>query len=163
MNMSGSSEKHVDFRLGKARGAFYAAKSILCDKRVPLALRLHELTRRVYPVFLCNMSSVVLSQKILRRVQVVDRHFLRSMLGLRRRPEDSFAEFISRATSKAIRLSCHFQHVSLDVLFVQRIFNHASKIAVASRSTFPLSGIRSLVLNCFLRIATPFGKRPCLL
>ena len=138
----------IDYRLSKMRSTFYTLCKMLCDRTLPLKSRLEFLTSRVYPVFLCNTSACCISKAALEIIRVVDRSFLRKMIGLRRNASMTYVEFIKRSTKTAIRLSSRCRHVPLEQRWLRSTFDVTSKLVLASECS--RSKLQRFAFDCLV-------------
>ena len=115
----------VEHRLSKATGAFWALKSALLCKHLPMHERLKILRTRVVPVALYGSAGWVWSWSLAARLHACENGLLRHMLRVVRAPSESFGQWRSRHTH-AIREIYHGQgHYSLATLVLRRLFRFA--------------------------------------
>ena len=105
LTLDGYMEVELTNRIAAWWASFRTLKHVLCDRRLPLKPRLKLLQMCVASSILYAAGTWTLTVVQERRIRTAQRHMLRTIVGLGRRPEESWVEFIQRATDTSLGLA----------------------------------------------------------
>ena len=94
-----------DHRMAAGWASFCAQKEVLCNHRVSLRDRMKLFNVTVTPAALYASATWTLSAEQERRLRTTQRKMLRKMVGAGRSPEESWVDYIQRATRACVSLA----------------------------------------------------------
>ena len=100
----GSTHASVDHRMLKAHRAFWAEKSLYCNKFVSIYTRFKRYVTRLMPRLLRGSSSWAWSQSLCQKLTTWGNRCLRNMLGAKGKEGETWVPWVRRTTRAARRL-----------------------------------------------------------
>ena len=118
----------VDHRILKAHRAFWAEKSLCCNKFVSIYTRFKRYVTKIMPRLLHGSSSWAWSQSLYQKLTTWENRCLRNMLGAKRKEGETWVPWIRRTTRAALRLFVSMGFEPSIVRVLKAIHELASKL-----------------------------------
>ena len=103
----------VEHRLAKATAAFWAEKTLYCDKSSSVAKWFQRYSMRIVPKVLHGCGGWSWSQSLCQKLVTWEGQNLRRILSLKRRPDEEYIPWLRRTTRYARKLFAQMGHSAL--------------------------------------------------